>query len=783
MRTPFLLAGGTLAPVAASSFAAELTIAAGTLAGVGDITLNGSTNWNGGTMEGTGKTIVGQNATLTTNAGVLNLWRSLDNAGTINWQPGRIDMIEAILTNLPTGIVFANGTGQVQGLSGVTRIINQGVFTRGGGGTTTFQPGVGFNNAGTLNTIDGVLRAFGGGVSTGTFNLGADMELAGTSVFFATSNVDGPAAVTFVGGSATVNGTFSPAQINFAAGTTTTFNGAVSTDVGFGVGSGATVELNNTLSPVFEVVVGGGTLSVNSPQSWPRLTVNAGELTGSGQISVTSQHTWNGGLQSGFGRTIVAEGATLTIGADVTLDRNFDNGGVADWNFGAISLQTAILTNLPTGVWNCRTSNQIADGTGASQVVNRGTWTTPGANVTLGGSVALNNTGTVDWSGGTFNISGPIAQLSGGTLSGGTWSARGSGTIQFPSTVTINQTILEFRNSGNFANLGLSSNEGQLRFLEGRGWAVGVATNSGSIVVEGGNSAPPTVNNLGTIRQTQSAQLTLSSGGSHTGDFIVESGQLRFNGSHTFTADTAISGAGSVVFQNFGDNPILATVGVTGEVRVESGTVSFATPLNVGTFVAQSGVNFLQPIVVQNFLVNGGLTLNFAAPAAIGSAGAWNSVTVDGAGPVSMSGSGSLFFTTWRGAGALTFQSGSTYDLSNTTLARPLFNHGALTLSGSYFSMDGVTLRNESDGRVNANVAVTRAAGAPVFDNFGVIGPGGFVVQTGVVFNHHGTFAAFGSSVAISGGGVATGSFRNVVNLSFGNDYTFQATAELSNGT
>jgi hypothetical protein len=773
VRSPFLLAGGTLAPATASSFAADLTLAAGTLAGVGDITLRGTTAWTGGTMEGTGKTIVAPTGTLTANAGVLNLWRSLDNGGTFNWQPGRLDMIEAILTNLPGGVFFANGTGQVQGLSGVTRIINQGVFTRGGGGTTTFQPGVGFNNAGTLNTIDGSLRAFGGGVSTGAFNLNAPMELAGTTVFFATSSVDGPGGVTFAGGSATVNGTFSPSQISFATGTTTTFNGAVSTDVDFAVGSGANVELNNALTPVFEVVVNGGVLSVNSPQSWPRLTVNSGELTGSGQITVTNQHTWNGGLQSGFGRTIVAEGATLTIGASVTLDRSLENAGTANWNSGTINLQTAILTNLATGVWNCLTTSQITDGTGASQVVNLGLWTSPGANVTMGGSVALSNTGRIEWSGGAFSIGGPIAQLSGGTLSGGTWSVRGAGNIQFPSNVSTNQAVLEFRNSGSFSNLGLALNEGEIRFLESRGWAQSVAVNAGVILLEGSTGQFTTISNSGLIRLTQSAQVTLSPNGPHSGDFEVQSGQLRFSGDHVFESTSAISGAGSLAFTNFGADPILAAITVTGEVRAESSSVTFGTPLNVGSLYIASRAVFLEPVTVQSFQPASNANLTFNAATNLLSSGFWSSVTLDGPGAVRVGGSGGMSNGFLLGSGDLEVAPGATIDMSNTQVSRRVVNHGTVTVSGSFFVLNDATLRNESDGRVNVNAPISRQGQSAVFENYGVVGGGNFTTHSGVVFNHYGSLASGMGSLNINGGGEATGSFVTASGSNFNGGYTF----------
>jgi hypothetical protein len=783
VRSAFTLAGGTLAPSGASSFGADFRLSGGSLAGAGDITLRGRTAWEGGSMEGTGRTIVAASGTVNANAGVLNLWRSLENGGTFNWQSGRIDMIEAILTNLPGGVFFANGSGQVQGLSGVTRIVNQGVFTRGGGGATTLQPGVGFNNAGTVNTIDGVLRAFGGGVSTGTFNLNAAMELSGTTVFFSTSSVDGSGAVTFVGGSATVNGTFSPSQISFATGTTTIFNGAVSTDVDFSVGSGANVELNNALTPVFEVVVNGGVLSVNSPQSWARLTVNSGELTGSGQITVTNLHTWNGGLQSGFGRTIMAEGASLSMNGSVTLDRNFDNGGIANWNSGTINLRTAILTNLSTGVWNCFASADISDLTGASQVVNLGVWASAGANTTIGQSVALSNTGRIEWGGGVLAINGPIAQISAGTLTAGTWSARGSGTIQFPSSVTTNRALLEFRNSGSFSNLGLTHNEGEIRFLDGRGWAQNIEVNLGLILLDGAAGQSTSIMNSGLIRLTQSSELTLFPRGPHSGDFQVQSGRIIFSGSHSFERTAEIFGAGGVVFNDAGPDPILATISVTGEVRTQSGEATFGTPLDVGALFIGNRAIFLEPVTVQNFQPASGANVTFNSATNLVSPGSWSSITLGGTGNVLIGGTGGMFNGFLLGTGRLEIAPGASFDMNNVQVSRQVVNHGTLTVGGSFLVLRNATLLNQAGGRMNVSAAISRQDELAIVDNRGVLGGQNITINSGVVFNHYGTIAAETGSLTIDGGGEATGSFDSVATCSFSNGYTFLPGSIIRNAT
>jgi hypothetical protein len=158
--------------LATSSRAADLNIDGGTLDGSGDVEVTGALTWTNGTMGGSGVTTIDSGATLTLGEqgySYLTLLGggSLVNAGTATWSGGSLNVGgSSTLDN--QGLFTADGnesavldwvwTGSGYDTSGGTfRNENGATFVKDGGGTTSFDPGVAFDNQGTVTIPSGTL--------------------------------------------------------------------------------------------------------------------------------------------------------------------------------------------------------------------------------------------------------------------------------------------------------------------------------------------------------------------------------------------------------------------------------------------------------------------------------------------------------------------------------------------------------------------------------------------------------------------------------------------------
>lgn len=777
-RSAFQLAGGTLSLADASEIDSGFEFSGGTLAGTADLTLRGSANWTNGVLEGTGKLVVSQGAVLTIAGPTINLWRSLDNAGTLNWTPGQLDMIDSIVTNLPGGVFNATGNGVAQGLSGVTRFVNQGSFVRSGGGATTFNVGVGFNNAGTVVLVDGSLQALGGGVSSGTFVLESTLRVTGTTVYLASSTFTGSGRLEVSSGTTTINGTYSAASIAIAAGTLN-LNGPTSLAQPFIVPANTTVNVNGPLTTISDISVSGGTLSVNDTQSWPRLFLSSGELSGSAAITATQRMEITGGIQSGSGQTNISSAAVLQLNSTTTVARTFQNAGTANWAGGQLTLQTATIRNLEGGIWNCFGGSQINDPAGIfSRFENAGLLQTNGNSATFGPNLTFSNTGTVEWLGGGLALQGPVQQLVNGNLAGGTWFARGSGSIGFATAITSNAATIRLRDSGSMSTLSLQSNSGTLEFLANRGWTATAATfvNTGSILVEGGNSGgASTVSNNGTIRLTQNGNLSLLGPGVHSGSFDVQSGELQFLNDHTFTSESTISGAGNLRLALSGPSEIGATITIGGALRLPSGQPIFTTPLTIGRIENSTFSRFDATVSIGDVIAASGSTLEFNATTSIGQLTSWPNASLTGTGNVTITGGGTWQSGTLSGTGAFTVATGATPTFFSATISRPFVNRGTLTIQSGSITLTGTTITNEAGATMIASSSINGSSSSII--NRGTV-TGGLGIGLGVTLENDGLFVGSGNF----SGGRGTGRFTNGP-YQFANGYTFETGASLTNAS
>ena len=288
-------------------------------------------------------------------------------------------------------------------------------------------------------------------------------------------------------------------------------------------------------------------LEIDTGVSVASLSVSAGQITGTGSLTVTDALNWSGGVFYGTWTLTIAQAATLSIDptSSVGLGIAMDNAGMVTWSSGAFNL----LYRTYAGEFNNYGTFDIGDVTAntenVGQMNNYGTLAkTAGSGTTLFGP-PLFNSGTVEVDSGTLDFaydqSNPIAQLSGTTLTGGTWNISAGAALVFPSgsNITTNQASITLAGPGaSFSALaGLATNSGSLTLTGGATFTTaGPLANDGTITV--GPSSVLSV--TGAYSQSAAATLGVTLGGpSSSGQF----GQLQSTGPATLdgTLDLSLS--------------------------------------------------------------------------------------------------------------------------------------------------------------------------------------------------------------------------------------------------
>lgn len=368
------------------------TFAGGTtVGGTGPILVDGTYNWNRGTITGAAAFTVNGLLSLSGTSSRDLDGRTLTINSVMEWVQGSVLRIaNSALIDVKFGATVdlkADGSIDFLNPSGGT-LVNLGTLKKSGGLGSSFID-VAITNPGTLEVSSGTMRLTRGGDHTGaTFNTGAN------------------------------------STIEFDGGAHTLDNTSVT-------GSGSLQVSSNTIT------VNAGGLSMAAGTN---LNLDAGTITGSGEIT-TGSLTWNKATISGSGNLTAATGLTI-FGADARLlnGRNLISKGAGVWsgsgnfrlsnNAQFINDTTATLdlqsdANFqffsPNGgsVVNNGTYTKSVDGLGSSQVpldfTNNGILNVADGKMVF--TAALNNTttgtlagnGTIDVTGATFTNNGNTA--------------------------------------------------------------------------------------------------------------------------------------------------------------------------------------------------------------------------------------------------------------------------------------------------------------------------------------------------------------------------------------
>ncbi len=474
----------------------------------GRITIAGAGTWEGGTMSGSGTTVVLPGASfniISVTTPTLS-GRTLENAGTMSWMGGYLFLASAVITN-DAGSQFAvEGSGSFSYGSGAPRFDNAGTLVTATNATTDFV-GVAFDNYGTVTIQGGTFSMDGGGVQAGNMPVPAGTTLNFAGGTFTSSNslsITGGGTLIVSGGASTLGGTINVTGSNIFSNGSMDFTGNY-TCVG-----------NTVLD------ISGGTVNFDGASVVTPNQVNLyGALGGANTITVGSVMNWTGGSMSGSGRTIIRPGATLYIaaftgyGGVYLFDRTLENAGTVIWGGGNLGL-SGVITN---------------DAGASFQILN------PGAFNYQGGSPRFDNagtflpspTGTTPFNGILFDNYGAI-NLTGGSvlyLNGG---GTNSGPITVPSGATLNF------GSGVF-NAGPASS----------------ITGAGTLQVSGGPANLAGTVNVSGTNLFSNGTANLTGNYTCTGNTLLDipGGTVNFNGSGTVSPnqvnlDGALGGANTV---------------------------------------------------------------------------------------------------------------------------------------------------------------------------------------------------------------------------------------------
>jgi hypothetical protein len=536
------------------------TMASGTVGGAGSLSIgSGGSQLSGGNLNpGTGSITSGgvlawSGGTLSPGAG------GFTNSGTIN-------LVNSAVVGLDTGTLTNQGVINQSGSANL-QIQNGATLVNTASGTYDFTTNTGIQQSGGTDTFSnaGLLeKTAGAGTST-------------ISTTFVNSNKitvqKGTLALAAAGGTST-GGAFSVsggATLDLTGGNTVTYGGSYT-----GSGAGAVLLGSGTLA----AAAGGATFNMSgSLFQWKggTIDVSAGNFTNAGTLTLSNSGT------------VALNGTGAGAGQLINTKSIIQNGA------GNLQIQNgATLTNKGTYDIQANSGIQASGGTDTFTNTNTGTLKKSKGTGTTTVASLLNNTGTVQVQTGTLSLSGTVTQVSGNTLTAGTWNVNSTATVPATLNITSAGTLTTIGtaakvtlNGGNstFSNLsGLNSilAGGSFSLLGNQSFTTsGALTNAGSITLSPGS----TLTVVGSFTQTSAGKQTLQmgnvSGTPHVGSIVSTSGTVTLAGKLTVTS-TVVPSVGTAfdILNNQGGAAIAGTFvnepeGSTFTVKVGATTMTF----------------------------------------------------------------------------------------------------------------------------------------------------------------------------------------------------------------
>ena len=363
-QDPINISGGTLAVDAASTVNNTLALSGGTLTGAGDLTVTTEFDLAGGFLSGAGKLILGPGAQMNvTGGGDSRLIDSTAAGAAVNWTGGD-------LTGINVQGPFNLVGGAAKTLTGTVNLSGPGTSVWGGTGALDMNSGAVFNNqAGSTIDVQSPLSILSEAPANGTTPVFTN---AGTFRQTVTTGTTTFGTVT----------SYTPAVAFNNSGTVDVQTGTLSLQGGGTIAAGAAFT-----GAGFTRFAGGPglqTMTINGAATGANLALDAGILTGPGDLTVSGEFDWTGGGLAGTGRLILAAGAQMNLtGASYTMTgggRPVDStaaGAAVNWTGGTLggTLNVQGPFNLVGSAAKTLTGTVNLSGPGTSVWGGTGRWT------------------------------------------------------------------------------------------------------------------------------------------------------------------------------------------------------------------------------------------------------------------------------------------------------------------------------------------------------------------------------------------------------------------------
>jgi hypothetical protein len=480
------------------------------------------------------------------------------------------------------GIIISTGIVTTAGL---------GIITSGGNGVYTIGSGSRIENNGEIVIPSGALRLYNysenGKITIAT---GANLHIYNRT--------------SYRNALLTNNGTITGVSfaIEFAAGQTITAhtlagNGAITELEYAGKAGVGTLDITGT-QVIGILTVWNGTLNLNSSLSIPNVNVHSGNISGTGNLTISgaliqSSGTINPTGNLTIGTSLTQTGGTISNGGNVSVAGNFTGQGGTISNGGNLSMNGAFTQY-------------------SGSIASAGTVTIIGDMTQFGGSFKPNNVILNNFlfvSNGTFAPTGTTTITNAVIITGGTVAP--IGTTNLNSTLSIS--------TGTFSPMGTTTIAGAVTLTSGFFKPKTVANLNSTLNWSGGtigDATNLTIPNIsiaglatlsGNTKEIAKCNVVLNGGGNWTagninfqGDVLIEvpvsktwvvnaSGNLLIN---DFVGGSSFDIKGSFEKQGTGDVEINVPLHSTGTITATSGTLILINPLSTGLFVNNSDVKF-----------------------------------------------------------------------------------------------------------------------------------------------------------------------------------------------
>jgi hypothetical protein len=574
------------------------------------------------------------------------------------------------------GFTLSGGT-----LRGPGDLTLNGAFTWSGNGTMTGGGHTRANGSSTLSTLSMNNHTFDNAgsatIATNTFSLTLGNGAVFNNLAGATFDVQTDASISASGNAAFNN-----------AGTVLKSNSSGTTFLSAFNNSG-TVEVQTGTIQLFGGSLESGTFTVDAGATLA-FSVGTYALTPSSLVTGAGDVTFNAGVANLSG--------AYTLTGNTTL-----NGGTANFIADATLPTLTLLNGTLDGEGTLTVSGLLTwqggtmSGTGRTEAAGGIALTDPAAGLAPTLSRVLDNQGTATWtSARNFTITAGVWN----NLAGSLFDIRNDAQV-IPNVFGVLGT---FNNAGTVRKA-LSSDVTTLRVV---------------------------FNNSGTL-DLQTGTVVLSGGGTSDGTFSAAAGAtLNFGGgSHLLTANSSVSGAGSVVFGG----------GTT--------TVSGAYNIPAGTTIAGGTVNFLADTELPNLTLSGGFLTGTST------------VTIDGL--LTWTGGGMSDVGRTVAAGGIAISGSGTKTLDRRTLDN--LGNATWAGTGNFSILNGAVLNNpvgslfEIHSDASFGIIVQSFGGR--FDNAGTVRKTASSGTTTflVTFNNSGILDLQTGTFAMTGGGISNGAF------------------------